>query len=220
MKKLYIVRKFVNIEGGAKHFYEEEIFDTYQLAFNFMKRISDEDEDIFLSEIVTFYINNKHYDEEKETQIFNRQGNLIFEQKNDEQINIVNTFTGKFSIGDIVRLPPFPWNNFSPTCIETIGVVSKTPISIEEWQASEKDIASWDDNYIVEYIRDGYLGHWHVKEDGIEFYKKELPDNLLFLNKLSQHYLNIELLPAEILKKIHNGNIFIEKINHFNFEER
>ena len=35
MKKIYIVRKFVLIEGGARHYYEEECFNDYDRALKY-----------------------------------------------------------------------------------------------------------------------------------------------------------------------------------------
>ena len=214
MPKVYIVRKFVAIEGGARHYYEEEVFDKYQLALNFLNNISNEDDDFFLSEIVTCSINNEDIDKDKEVKLFDFRGNLLcsFPQSNN-----VSRATGLFELGDIVRVAPFPWNQYSPTYVGTIGVVTEIPILLAKQAAATNADPTCDNNYVVDYIRAGYLGHWHVDERAIQEYTKPLPDNLIFLKLLSEHYKGGKVISEKNLRDAYTGDLFVEKLDHFNF---
>jgi hypothetical protein len=218
MEKLYIARKFVAIEGSARHIYEEEIFDSYEAAFKFIKSISEEEEDFFLSEIVSCVLNDVESCNEKENYIFDKKGDLVWSNNVSKSPLLPDSFVGKFSIGEIVKLCAFPWDPFSPTYVSTIGVVSQLPVSLDEWLMGGNDKNHWDNNYVVEYIRDGYLGHWHVKECSLESFRQELPDKLQFLQILAAHYLELKILPEKIYKDIQCGNVFIEKVEHLNFD--
>lgn len=215
MKKIYIARKYVAIEGGARHFYEEAVFDSYDIAYKFIKNISEEDEDYFLSEIVCYVLNKFLCDEDIERYIFDKQGALIWKNNSHKIERLADSFTGKFSIGDVVHLSPFPWNAASPTHVETLGVVARVPVAIDEWIGAGHCSVSWDDSYIVEHIRNGYLGHWHVREKVIDLYCDILPENLSFLKVLADHYLERKNIPEKIFRDIQEGIMFIEKVKHF-----
>ena len=129
MERVHLARKFVSIEGGARHYYEEEIFDNYDAAHSFIQNISEEDEDFFLSEIVSCKLNDTYSKYDKEVHIFNKNGVLIW-SNNSPHSSSKKKFSGKFSVGDIVILQAFPWISSSPTHVSTIGVVAEVPILI------------------------------------------------------------------------------------------
>lgn len=202
MKQIYIVRKFIQIEGGSRHYYEEEVFSDHMRALKFVKLISDEEDNFFLSELVTCKLDNEDVDNEKEVQIFDYKGCLLYQSFQSDG----NYRTSKFfSIGDIVKLSPFPWNQHSPTHVETIGVVSKTP-------------AADEDEYIVDYIRDGFIGHWHSTASALEEFSGRIPANLIFLAELADHYKGVKLIPEKTLSAVYNCEVFIEKVEHYNFK--
>lgn len=234
MEKKYIVRKFIAIEGGARHYYDEGIFSSYDAAFNFVKQISEEDDDRFLSEIVSYPLDSISPDNDKEVFTFDRKATLLITydakkiydnchvaQEDGYKIVYKNpepeSFTGKFSVGDLVFIRAFPWNGVSPTSIDTIGVIAATPTFFDEWTINGNDKYKWDNAYVVNYIRDGYIGHWHVEEKGMTFFNEKLPDNLKFLMILANHYLNNETISEATMKEILAGNIFIENVTHFDF---
>ncbi|HID69900.1 MAG TPA: hypothetical protein EYP35_05420 [Desulfobacterales bacterium] len=201
MEKIYVVRKFVSIEGGARHYYEEEVFSSFQRAFKFMKLISEEEDDFFLSELITCCLDNNNIDVEKDVQIYDYKGRLLFAST---QVSDVCQSKKSFSIGDIVKISPFPWNQQSPTCVPTICVVSKTPVASDE-------------EYIVDYIRDGFLGHWHVEGAALKEHGEDMPENLVFLTELANHYKGIKSIPEKTLNAVYKGEIFVEKVQHYNF---
>lgn len=216
MERVHLARKFVSIEGGARHYYEEEIFDNYDAAHSFIQNISEEDEDFFLSEIVSCKLNDTYSKYDKEVHIFNKNGVLIW-SNNSPHSSSKKKFSGKFSVGDIVILQAFPWISSSPTHVSTIGVVAEVPIFFDEWITLGKEIKTWDGTYVVESIRDGYLGHWHATEESLELYCQDLPENLQFLKILSEHYMGEKAISSNILQDIKNGDIFVEKVKHFDF---
>lgn len=225
MKVMYIARKYIAIEGGARHFYEEEIFDSYEFAYSFIKNISEEEDDAFLSEIVSCNLNGFSCKNRKEIFVFDRLGVLVWKNTPIEKIDPGDIYTGRFSLGDIVKVHPFPWNAASPTCVETIGVVGSVPAPFDEWMPSEDEewVSSdgskeqWDGTYIVYCVRNGYLAHWHILEEGMDIYREELPENLCFLKILANHFLKIKCLPEKVYKEIYEGKLFIEKVDHFMF---
>lgn len=217
MERVFLARKFVSIEGGARHIYEEEIFDSYEAALHFIHTISEEDEEFFLSEIVSCMLNDTSSQNDKEIHIFDRKGALIWSSRALDSSSAKH-FTEKFSVGDIVKLNSFPWASSSPTYVSTIGVISQVPIPLDKWMALGNKKDFWDNTYVVESIRNGYLGHWHATENSLELYCHHLPENLLFLKILSEHYLGQKTIPDNVFQEIQNGHIFIEKVAHFYFD--
>ncbi len=201
MKRVYIARKFVYVEGGSRHYYEEEIFNDREQALKFIKLISNEEDSFFLSELVVCKLDNDNIDDEKEIQLFDYKGRLLYSSIHSD----MNYQTDKsFSKGDIVKLSPFPWNRYSPTYVEIIGVVSKTPTTGEN-------------EYIIDYIRDGFLGHLHSLAIAIEEFSGKIPANQIFLSELADHYKGVKLIPQKLLSAVYNCEIFIEKVKHYNF---
>ncbi len=234
MDRFYIARKFVTNEGRSKCYYEEGIFSTYELAYEFIKIISKEEDDSFLTEIVSYPIDSHTPCDGRDVYTFNRKGELLITHKAENRFdncyvveedgyNTVykkydpESYTGKYKIGDIVFIRAYPWNKASPTYKDTVGVISAVPLSFDEWVASGNDKHTWDNAYVIDFIRDGYLGHWHVEERGIAFFNEDIPDNFKFLKLLSDHYQTGKTLSNEVLDGIIYGDIFIENVKHFNF---
>jgi hypothetical protein len=235
MNKTYIARKYVMIEGGARHYYEEGVFSSYEYAYGFIKTISEEDDDFFLSEIVSYPLNGTSPCDEKKIYTFDRKGKRLItydaRKKYDNcyvieedgyktiyQKHKPESYSGKYKVGDIVFIKAYPWNDASPTHIDTIGVVATVPISFDEWITKGNDKHTWDNAYVVDCIRDGYIGHWHVEERGIVFFDRNLSNNLKFLIIISDHYQKKKILPREIFDEVIYGNVFIENVKHFDFE--
>lgn len=232
MDRFYIARKFLTNEGGAKYYYEEGIFSTYESAYEFIRIISKEEDDFFLSEIVSYPTDSHTPCDGQDVYTFDRSGELLITHKAENKFdnccvaenNTVRkkhdpeSYTGKYKVGDIVFIRAYPWNEASPTYKDTIGVISAVPLSFDEWIASGNEKHTWDNTYVTDCIRDGYLGHWHVEERGIAFFNDDLPDNFKFLKLLSDHYQTGKTLSDEVLDGIIHGDVFIENVRHFNFE--
>ena len=126
-----------------------------------------------------------------------------------------NTFTGKFKGGDIVFVRAYPWNIESPIPEDTIGVISHTPINYEDWVSKGNDKYEWDNSYVVNFIRDGYLGHMHVTEKNLKQFDQEIPNNLSFIDHLSRHLKGQTVIEETVLRDIFNGEIFVENVRYF-----
>ena len=235
-KRGYIARKYYAQDYGIKAIYEESIFKSYDSAYIFIKEISEEDHDRFLSEIVGYIIGDKEPWETEQTWTFDRKGELIrFDdaQKRYENCRVVehdgyksiyiepepNSFTGKYSVGNIVVIRAFPWNWQSPIPEDTIGVVGSTPYIYDKWIKQGNDKYDWDNTYVIYYIRDGYLDHIHNTEKGLELFQKEMPENLFFIKHLSDHFKGNVVIKEDILKDIFNCKIFVEKVRHFDSDD-
>ncbi len=236
IKRGYIARKYYAHGHGSQTIYEEGIFDSYELAYKFIEEISEEDDEQFLSEIVSCQINDNEPWESDQLWTFDRKGKLVrFHDTNKigENCHIVEheeyrevftepepkSYTGKFKIGDIVTIRAFPWNWESQIPEDTIGVIINTPIHYDEWRKHENSKYGWDNTYVIDYIRDGYLDHMHIKEDGLSLFQKDIPENFSFLKQLSDHYKGKLVIKGDVFKDINDGNIFVEKVRHFNKNE-
>ena len=83
---------------------------------------------------------------------------------------------------------------------DTIGVIINTPIHYSEWRNKEKTKYGWDNTYVIDFIREGYLDHMHIKEQGLELFTKDIPENLSFLEVLSEHYKGKIVIKNDIFK--------------------
>lgn len=235
-KRLYIARKYYSYGYGLKTIYEEGLFDTYDLAYRFIEDISEEDHDRFLSEIVSVILNNSEPWESDQLWTFDRKGKLIRfydSQNRGENIHVVeydgyreiyeepdpDSYTGKFNVGDIVNIKAFPWNWESRVPEDTIGVIAQIPIHYNVWRKQNKCKYGWDNAYVIYYIREGYLDHMHIKEEGLSVFQKEIPEKYSFIMVLSDHYNDKLIIKDEILKEIVDGKIFVEKVRLFNASE-
>jgi len=233
---MYIARKYVADDSCRRSYYEEGIFSSYDLAYDFIRKISEEDDDCFLSEIVAYPHDSHTPCDDKEEYTFDRKGNLldrydareiedalhVFVDQYGNRIRRLepapDSFTGKFKIGDMVFIRAYPWNKVSPMCADIIGVVGQVPVFYSDWVADGNEKYEWDNTYVIYCISSGYLYHTHVQEGGLTIYHAELPDNLKFLRLLSRHLQNIELIPDETLDQVFSGDLFIKKVKHYEFE--
>ncbi len=228
----YIARKFWAHEYGAKSIYEESIFESYDSAYAYILSISEEDHDRFLCEIVGLIVGDAESYENEEIWTFDRKGKLVRHYnakkrydnctviENDEDKTILkeprpSCFTGKFKTGDIVVIRAYPWNNESPIPENTIGVISQHPKFYHDWIEAGNDKYGWDGQYVIEFIRDGYLCHMHISENNLEISEGDIPENLSFLHRLSEHFKGIKLIDNEILTQVYDGKIFIENVQYY-----
>ncbi len=188
--------------------------------------VSIEDNDIFLSEIISYGINDTSPWDDERIWTFDRKARLIHcftaceqdgycENTRDGSVSPdPHNYAAKFAIGDIVLIAPFPWNKESPTSENVIGVIGQMPIPFDEWVSWGNDKSEWDDTYVIYRILGGYLQHIHVRERGIQPYKDILPDNLMFLKDLSDQFRGKRILREEALEKVLEGKIFVEKVRY------
>ena len=232
----YIARKYYAQNYGSQNIYEESIFESYESAYKYIEEISEEDHDRFLSEIVSYVINDTESWENEQTWTFDRKGKLVRfydAQKKYENCRVIErdgykeiyeepkpkSYTGLFQIGDIVIVKAFPWNCDSPIPEDTLGVVANRPVLYNEWIEQGYDKYDWDNKYVIDFIRDGYMDHMHVEEHGVKKAEKKIPEKLSFLIRLSNHYNGKKPLKFEIFKDVIDGNIFVEKVRHFDENE-
>jgi hypothetical protein len=228
----YVARKYVAHNYGSRSFYEEGLFGSYDSAYKFIERISEEDNDRFLSEIVSFITDDMEPWENAQTWTFDRKGKLIrFYDPQKKYINCrvvehdgyktiyrepkPDSYKSQYTTGDIVLVKAFPWNVNSPTHEDTIGVVANTPIPYEEWMSNGNDKYEWDNRYVINFIGNGYLDHMHLTESSLELYLKELPNNIYFIKHLSDHFKGHIKIDKTILKEIFSGKVFVERVHHF-----
>ncbi len=235
-KRCYAARKYYAGSNHSKSFYEEGFFRSYEAANKFIQEISEEDHDRFLSEIVSYILDDYEPWENEQTWTFDRKGQIVnFEdtQKRHNSCHVrdhngyktfhfepePNSFINKFEIGDIVVVRAFPWNWESPIPEDIIGVIVNTPVVYDEWVKGGNDKYEWDNTYVTYNIRDGYLDHIHTTEKGLKLFENEIPESLYFIGQLSEHFKGNIVIDEEILKDIVAGKIFVEKVQHFNERE-
>lgn len=233
--RVYIARKYAvrrSIYFAATYF-EEAVFSSYDSAYKFVRGISDEEEfDNFLSEIVSYNIDDSEPWETEQVWKFDKTGELIDShdaQHRHDRCYVVDrgdgvkeihrepepgSYTGKFKVGDFVFVKAYPWNKESCVSIDIIGVVDDTPDQYDEWIAQDGDKYSWNNTYEVFCINLGYLDHIHVVENGLELYTQDIPENLKFLEQLSGHFRGKKKIKDKTLDEIFSGNIFVEKVRH------
>ena len=132
---------------------------------------------IFLCATVsTCDLNNEDLDKDKDVKIYDFKGNMIWSSDNDYNIHDINECDKNYNVGDIVKILPFPWNPFSPIWVQTFGVVLMLPTT----NLAERQDDGKETEYIVEYIRDGYLDHLHVKAQALQKYTENIPENMYF----------------------------------------
>ncbi|MBT0666017.1 hypothetical protein KI809_17025 [Geobacter pelophilus] len=228
MKRSFIARQYTS-HGMGRSYYEEAIFETYEAANSFIQEISEEDDDCFLSEIVSYPTNSTEPWDDTQIWTFDRKGSLLHfydARKEEAECKVIEedgckiilreprpqTYTGKYEVGNIVIIRAFPWNEVSPVTEDTIGVIATTPNHFEEWLSKGKDRYDWDNSYVVYCIRSGYVDHIHVEERGIELYTNEVPERLTFLDDLAEYFRGKEILKKEVMEEVFAGNIFVEKV--------
>lgn len=216
----YIARKYIEPESGGLHYYEEGVFGSYQTAFDFIQEISEEDEDCFLSEIVR-YVTDSHEPWENEKRwIFDRKGKLLHDDSSDSSPeDSDNLYTGNFKVGDLVFVRAFPWNTYSYRSTDIIGVVVTCPVSIDNWVSKGNNKNEWSNEYVIDFVRSGYLDHVHIKEQGIDKFCGELPHELFILTYLSRHYRGQKVFKNEVFQQIVNGEMFIGNVPVFSEED-
>lgn len=231
MKRIFIARKYVARDMGHRSYYEEAVFDTYDAANTFVQEISEEDNDCFLSEIVSYPTNSNEPWDDTQTWTFDRKGSLLHvydARKEEAECKVIEkdgckrllrepdpqAYTGKYEVGNIVSVRAFPWNDVSPLSEDTIGVIASTPDCFEEWLSRGLNKFDWDDSYVIYCIQSGYVDHIHVEERGIEPYTYDVPERLSFLNDLSAFFSGKQLLKKEVMDEVFAGNVFVEKVRH------
>ncbi len=216
----YIARKYIEPESGGKHLYEEGSFSSYESAYEFIQEISEEDEDCFSSEIVSYVIDSHEPWEQEKHWIFDRKGNLLHKFTSDNKHTCTNNiYTGQFNVGDLVFIKAFPWNTYSYRSTDIIGVVVTCPVSHECWVSNGNDKDEWNSEYVIDFIRSGYLDHIHIKEQGIEKFHGILPQEHTFLRCLSKHYQGYKVFKNGIAEQIINGKMFIGNVPLFSEDD-
>ena len=148
--RAYIARKFYAEVSHKNPIYEEGVFSSYKSAYEFILEISEEDDDRFLSEIVSYIIDDKEPWENDQKWVFDKCGQLIrhfdtqkwrSESHKVEENGCISyyrepipeSFNGKFAIGDLVIVKAYPWNEASNIPYDTIGVIVGCPVSFKAW---------------------------------------------------------------------------------------
>lgn len=206
-KIMYIGRKFVYAnEYSSQCIYEEAVFSSREKAEKYIKTISEEDSDDFLSEIVSYPIDREDAFEDEERWYFDRQGNPIYNCHSTnptEKECFEETVFADFVLGDIVFIKSFPWNTKTGLTRNTIGVISFCPEPLADWQRKGGTKEDWDNLYRVTFIDSyGEFNHIHIEYSGISLFEIPLPDELLLLKILSEHLKGSSLINDSVLKQI------------------
>ncbi len=220
MKRNYIARKYIAPEDGGIHYYEEGVFSSYNLAYDFIQEISEEEDDDFLSEIVVYETDSHEPWDHEKRWIFDRKGILLHEEGSDDNTTDSKIlYTGKFKVGDLVFVKAFPWNKYSYRSTDITGVIIACPVSFDNWVSSGNDKNEWDSEYVIDFVRSGYLDHIHIKEQGIEIFSGKLPSEYSILQYLSKHYRGHKVFKNGIADKIINGKMFIGNVPVFSEDD-
>lgn len=227
---IYIAREVTLDAIGMIRIDEEGVFSSFKEAQDFLEHLRvdgeyesepDPDDEIYRHEIIKYPLNNYENYNTKVRWVYKLNGDLI--SKEDPRETIPSpfdsvSFHSLFTVGDIVRVKSNYEEPSSNLIEENYGVISKVPVTKEIWQSSNMNLDEWDGAYIVLLISENtnLLYHQHVNEICLEKLKGELPDDLVFLNLLSDYSRNDGNVPnSEIIKKALHERIVVRKMNYF-----
>jgi hypothetical protein len=219
MNRMYIARKYgVWTEYGARTIFEEGSFLSYETAAQFLQTVRDDEDETYFTEIVSYEIDSPEPWEYQQIWIFDHTGALIQtypEQHTCQERSIWSpeAYQGKFRRGDIVIVHA---HNGSHLAKQVLGVVAYTPVSYSEWIAQGHTPEEWEAYYTIDFITSfGYLDHDHVQEKVLEPYRNAIPEELRFLQVLSDHYRGIRQIKATVLDSLYQGMVFVKQVRQF-----
>jgi hypothetical protein len=217
MERIFIARSFyVKNERGDRHIDQEGIFDSYNMALRFVEHLCDPDEtDRYMIEIVSYLINSFDPWNNEELWYFDKSGSFVrkLEDTKEDRMRHKTSYTGNFNLGDIVNIRAFPFNEYSHMMIDMLGVVSQRPMHLTERIKIYEPEDELTCEYTVDYITsEGYVSHDHINENGLELWLNEIPSELAFLRRLSEHYQGKDQIKENILRDLLNSRVFVKNV--------
>ncbi len=121
-------------------------------------------------------------------------------------VEVDEGYVPSFREGDLVRITS-RWGLSLMPSDGIIGVVTGVPKSYEDWRRTAS--GAWDPVYMVECIAPtGYMTHFHPMEAEMAPFAGELPEDLLLLGRLSQHFRGEALIDEKTLSDLRLGEIY------------
>ena len=218
LEKIYLLRNkpsyagYHNVPSDAEY-----VFCSRDEAFKFIQKLVEDGnaQRLFLNriELIEIFI-----DEEKPWEIgdgeqywvFNHKGEIIQGYETYTNEISADSFTGKFSVGDIVLFCNGTWD--TPYALAEgggYGVVMQVPFFFEEWVTRGESPSEWDPEYIVYFItRRGLISHLHLLEGQMTKHNGVLPDEFEFLKIYSQYLKGHTNIPNGNVRKILNEHVY------------
>lgn len=216
--KFFVSNIYTVAQYDFKRLDEEKAFNSYEKAFEFLKKEFFEDEynesylKSYFAEIVEYNLVGNEVKISRER--FNCFGELFNFSKNTDvqktkSIKINKSFVPKYKIGDIVIIKYLKGISYS-LFEDTVGVITGIPQGYKEWKEQYNlPDDSWEPVYLVEFIDDtGFLSHCHPFEQEIELHIKELSSELMILDKISKHYKKEKMINEKVLKSLRFREIY------------
>ncbi len=206
---MYITRRHA---GRSTFFYEESIFETFEDAKKYVDHITDEEDETFVTEIVSYVVGSYESWEDKQVWFYNNKGELITTAEERASFSSSRTIhSPTFKVGDLVVVPAFCKNKYGLD-EDIVGVVGEsTP---EQIASGEKDISDVPDyDYTVYYITEtGQIDHVHPDGRGVLEFEGDLPRELEFLSILRDHIIGKKRIANDIYKRIWSRDVNLRNI--------
>ena len=202
---------------SSRIYYSESIFESFNEAEKFVKHISEEEEDAFFSEIVSYVVGSYTPDEEQQVWYFDKKGELIVDgpkMEKEQRLKMTEMDErAKYKIGDFVFLRAFPWNKYSSVYKDVIGVISESPPKKRPYYGEDGELAGVESSYTLFFIDDdGILDHCHAEERSLLSFEGELPDELEFLKVFRNHITGKNKISHNVCDKIWESKPIFKKV--------
>jgi len=228
--QVYIAREIHAPTRGSIRIDEEGVFSSFEEAQSFLKHLREDgdyqtepspSDEYFRHEIIKYRLNDYENWNIEIRWTYKLNGELITKVDAKDEIPIAFesiSFQSLFEPGEIVRIKSNFEEPDSFMARGNYGVIDKIPDSKESWEASVKPLDEWDGSYLIWLISQDthLLYHEHLYEICVDKFDGKLPEDLHFLNILSDYIKNDGNVPyAEKIKKTFSENIVVRKINYF-----
>lgn len=127
----------------------------------------------------------------------------------EEDLEYDFDFKPQYNAGDLICFI----SGLSENRKTIIGVISNVPLTYKERKKKgmkTEYLDSTDQVYNIEYLNDcGVLEHEHISEENLELYQEPLPTELIFLQRLAQHFSGEKPLQKDLLISMMQGEIYL-----------
>jgi len=201
----------------------EGVFSSWEKAREFLAReaMESDDETSRLCErhiIMEYVVDVDEPEERRQYWVFDTSGKLVDEELSGEgTLGDYNLeYSGKYAVGDIVRVKPNIDCRESYLIDSYYGVVVCVPKKKEEWLAEQRPIDEWSPLYVIYYISPpGFFDHEHLPEIALEPVSDSDENVHPFLRLYSKYVKGQAHLPEQLLEDLSNKVFFRDDVKHY-----